>query len=300
MPVDCAPLKYLGQPLSVGAYLISSKREMNPVIMSYSTLLFTKVGTGYGYSLMDVRAISVQPGYRLQLFTSENFGTEFGSDKVFDNVSGAATKLFDYVSGDELPSSSSGVPQSLSSGTTVVSSCKLFYKGIELNGNLSAVNYAYLNPLTNVTSSDIPSPPTTAIALPYTVKNSGTTSFAPVYLTGSKGSYPIFTSIDSYRRYHMGNIDMGLEFYLIAPNFTLITYQWGYEVIEPYYTQTAYSILSAKKYENNTNEWQIFWNHIVIGLWSGYNSSEHYAPNACRLYFHGTEITEDTNVVSKP
>jgi hypothetical protein len=290
MSLDSAPLKYLGLPVAVGAYIVTNKREMHPVIMSYSNTQFFTGGTG----TVAVALVYVIPGYKLEMYQGNNYPTN-GLIGTIDNTLGSKAKLASTF-GVDWVFDANDVPEPVSAVADIQFSCKLFYKGNELFGNLSSTSaYAFLTP---VHGSGVPSPPSNAVSLPYTSQYSPAPSFAPVYLTGPKGSYPIFTSIDSFRLYHMGEMDVANEYYLIAPNFTLITYMWGNDTTASGWwnvSSYSYTTSTATKYENNTGEWQIFKNDTTAI--TGYDPWPYpQYPNACRLYFHGTEIAENLDV----
>jgi hypothetical protein len=234
MGFEAAPFKVHGQPIGAGAYLyFGGVNNLYPIIMSYYNLI------NFGNNDQADRLI-VQPGYKLVTYVNNYSGTA----STYDNTDGLNSQLIDFTANN------------------VVSSCKLYYLGTELSGNLSQTSYTNLSP---VASSDAP---TTGLnkVVPYTLKNSTTPAFCPIYMTGWEGSYPIFHSIPDFTLYGMNDSD---DRYLIAPHFTIIVYN-----------NANYST-TANKFENATDEWQLF---TVSSSWDDTGSS-------CKVYYYGTEIT---------
>jgi len=237
MGVEAAPFKVHGQPIGAGAYLyFGGVNNLYPIIMSYYNL------ANYGNNDQADQVI-VQPGYMLVTYVNNYSGTA----NTYDNTNGLNSQIIDI-------------------GNNVVSSCKLYYLGTELSGNLSQPGYANLS---SVASS---AAPTTGLnkVVPYTLKNSTIPAFCPIYMTGWEGSYPIFHSISDLSDFTLYGMNDSDDYYLIAPHFTLIVYN--------NYTNNSNGI---NKFENASDEWQLF---TVSSSWDDTGSS-------CKVYYYGTEIT---------
>lgn len=238
MGTDAAPFKMFGTPISPGAFFyFVGVYNLYPIIMSYYRL-------DYFGNADAADKIIVNPGYKVIVYNNNGYD---GTSQTIDNTSGSTNQIENL------------------SNTNAVSSVRLYYGTTELTGSLSSSSITEYSP---VESDDAPTTGTGKI-VPYTLKGSTIPAFCPVYMTGTRASFPIFCSIPVYASHGMWESD---NHYLVAPHFTIIVYEG-----------IAYTATTAYKYENATDDWKIF--RVPSGFENEGSSN--------KLYYYGTLIPND-------